>query len=440
MATSDEFIPNNTPERPDRDGWIVVLALSILSSPASAVGTIMPTIVTSLIARGEMPLSTAGVLGATEMIGMTMIQFCAPLFIMRYNHRVLACFAVGLAVTGQFFSLFTDQTVILGGLRFMAGMGEGCMFSLAIASLARTADPDRSFGVALATGQICCAVMLAIIASVSMRYPAQGAIGVVGLFILATTLCIPKLSGREAAPHGAPSDGVTGGSIHYAPAICGLVGMFLLSCAQGSVWPIIGQIAAARGVSASVIASAFSVAGFGGIFGALFAAVIAVRFGRLLPLMVASISYALCLLLTSYQVSFPILAFSLLFFALVCITYFMGVLAALDPSGRLSVITGATIPFGMAAGEAFSGPVVAAVGFRGATFEGAGFAVVALTLMLITMQLERIPADAFGLKKGSDASACAPLANLDPILGKAPTSMSSCCDCGTRRINRRTRP
>ena len=64
----------------------------------------MPTLVACFVARG-IPLSIAGVLSTAEMIGMTLIQFGAPLFITRYNRRVVAGIAVGLAVRGQLFSL-----------------------------------------------------------------------------------------------------------------------------------------------------------------------------------------------------------------------------------------------------------------------------------------------------------------------------------------------
>jgi MFS family permease len=374
------------------EGWVRLIRLSILTSPASALGTIMPTLVTSFVARG-IPLSIAGVLGAAEMIGMTLIQFCAPLFIARYNRRALASIAVGLAVGGQLFSLFTEHAAILGGLRVVAGIGEGCLFSLAIASLAGTSDPDRAFGVALASGQIFCTVMLVVMASVSIRHPAQGAIGVFGIFLMITTLCISTLPGRDAVPLRVPANGATRGSFHNVPTICGLAGMFLLSCALGSVWPIVGQIAAARGVQPSVIATGFSVAGFGGMSGALVAAVLAIRFGRRLPLVLASTGYAVCLILTNYPVSFPVLTFLLLFFALACIPYYMGVLAWLDTSGRLSVITGAMIPLGIAVSEALAGTVVAAAGFRGATFEGCGLVLVALALMLVATRLKPPPAD-----------------------------------------------
>ena len=392
MASSDPNVMAPSVGTAVPEGWIRLIGLSILTSPASALGTIMPTLVTSFVARG-VPLSIAGVLGAAEMIGMTLIQFCAPLFITRYNRRVLAGIAVGLAVGGQLFSVLTDDAAILGGLRVVAGIGEGCLFSLAIASLAGTSDPDRAFGVALASGQIFCTVMLVVMASLSIRNPTQGAIGVFALFIMTTTLCISTLPGRDAVPLRALAHGGTRWSIYNVPAICGLMGMFLLSCALGSVWPIVGQIAASRGVQPSVIATGFSVAGFGGMSGALVAAVLAIRFGRLLPLFLASAGYAACLILIDSQLSFPMLAFLLLFFALACIPYYMGVLAWIDASGRLSVISGAMIPLGIAVSEALAGSVVAAAGFRGATFEGCGFVLVAFVLMLVATRLKPPPAD-----------------------------------------------
>ncbi len=369
-----------------RSGWKNVMAIAMLTNPGAAIGVIAPTIIDGFIRRG-ISLSTASLLGAAELAGLTAALLGSPLILNRYDRRVLAAIALTFALCGQLLTLFMNAPSGLVPLRLLAGLGEGGMYAVAIASLAATQSPDRAFGVVVTMNQISATVLLAVIAWCNRSHPKESAIVVLLGLIVVTGLFIGKLPSRTAAAQTARSpEALLPSKLGLAPAVLGLLGTFLLACGFGAVWPLIGQIAASHNASDQTIATAFSWAGVGGILAGMIATTLGLKLGRRFPLIVASTGFAISLIAPTYLGSLVAITLSLMFFWTLNIPYYMGLLAELDRTGRLAALTGAMIPFGIAAGQSISGPIAAVAGFRAISFMGATCVALALATILIAIQ------------------------------------------------------
>lgn len=357
-------------------GWLTIAGIAMLTNPGAVVGVIAPTVADAFVQRG-FPLPVASLLGAAELGGMTVALLSAPLVLMRSDRRTLALSALALSVVCQLLSLTVDATPMLALLRTSCGFGEGWLYAAAIASLASTSAPDRAFGIVVAANQIAGTLLLATIAWISVGNPAAGAISVACIFSLATApfvLSLPR--GRDASSSG--KDRATVAGFDRTPALLGLAGMFLLSAAFGLVWPNIGQIALARGVSQQSLLHAFSAVGLGGIAAGIMAAVLGAKFGRIPPLVVGSSGFAAALALPTTSSPFLLTALGIIFFFTLSVPYYLGLLAAIDRTGRLAVLTSAMIPFGIAVGQAASSFLVGSSGFANVTVVGSALATVAL--------------------------------------------------------------
>ncbi|KKC24176.1 hypothetical protein WP12_20745 [Sphingomonas sp. SRS2] len=356
----------------------------MLTNPAAIIGALMPTFVDAFVARG-LDVGTAATLGSIELFSMAITVVLAPLIVNRWNRRAIALCAILLAAIGQLGSMETADPFAIGILRMAAGVGEGALYAVAVASIAAMAAPDRTFGLAVACNLVTTTALLALIVWYARSAPAAGAMLVTGAFVaihMAFLLALPKHGALPASRQNAPShrDGPTASPV---AVLSGLLGMFLLFFGFGLVWPMASQIAAYRGLDADMIATALSVAGFGGIAGAGVATVLGLRFGRVLPLVSGTLAMALGLWLigTNFFVAAALLVMFSWAFNL---PYYLGLMASLDLTGRIAVLTSGMIPFGAAAGQVMAGLIKDGHGFAAVTFCGSAALVAALAAILHT--------------------------------------------------------
>lgn len=373
--------------------WPTIIALALLTNPGGIIGTVAPTFVNAFVAAG-MSLPDAARMAAAEFFAMAIMLLFAPLLVRGVDRRLMATISLGAAVLGQFLSLSTAAPTIVLLCRTMAGAGEGALFAVAIASLSAAPSPDRAFGIAILSNQVAGTILLALTALLTTMFPAQVAILIAGTFIAAHVVLIPALPGKLPVQTARDPISHKRQFPDLIPVLCGLGGMFLLSAGFGAVWPLIGQIGLADGFSPATLATTFSVVGLGGIAGGFAAATIGARFGRHVPLIAGPASMALCLAATSTP-AFVIAAIFVMFFWAFSLPYFLALLADIDRTGGLAVLTSAMIPFGIAAGQVIAGPLLDPFGVAGVARAGSLAPIAALCLALAGLRaLRRSPVQA----------------------------------------------
>jgi predicted MFS family arabinose efflux permease len=283
----------------------------------------------------------------------------------------------------------TPGAGITATARFLAGGGVGALYAVAIAHIATSRSPDRAFGIVVTANHIVGAALLTMIAWLSNLYPGRAAFLIVVTFQLLTAFFIVQLPGRpSSASHGrqarAPIARRTG-----LPALLGLFGMFLLATAFGSVWPIMGQIAAKGGIASGEVTLAFSLAGAAGLIPGLLVTAIGLRAGRAVPLVLGSLAFGGSLMLPGSGAPFAVATVLVMFFWTFNIPYHLGLVAAIDRSGRLTVFTSAMLPLGIAVGQAGAGQMAAVQGVNSVTVVGGILAAAAGVTALLTLHVAR---------------------------------------------------
>ena len=170
--------------------------------------------------------------------------------------------------------------------------------------------------------------------------------------------------------------------------------MFLFLVGVGEVWPIVGSIAQSHGIAASSVGSALAIAGLTGIAAGLLVSLIGSRFGRLVPLIVGTLGIAcamLTLLAASDGHSLVLSTSLIMFFWIFSIPYYLGSQSALDPSGRLAVLSSAMMPFGLAAGQAVANSMTSGSGFSSTIFGSTVTFGLALGATLVGIHLKLAP-------------------------------------------------
>jgi DHA1 family inner membrane transport protein len=254
--------------------------------------------------------------------------------------------------------------------------------------------PDRTFGIAITSNQLSVTLLLALLSWLGLDQGYRVVIGVVLAFTLLMGLGIgwfPRVAPLRAADD--PDMGTQAAS-STLPGVLGLVGMFLFLVAVGEVWPIVGPIAQSHGIRAAAVGSALAIAGLAGIGAGLLVSLIGSRFGRLVPLIVGTVGLAcamLTLLVASDGQSLVMSTSLIMFFWIFSIPYYLGSQSALDPSGRLAVLSSAMMPFGLAAGQALANSMTPGTAYSSTIMSSAVTFGLALATTLFGIHLKVAP-------------------------------------------------
>jgi len=390
-----QHVANNEPDASSRYNRLPAIAAMVAMTNLGALTMLMtPAFIAGYLSSGRLSNTEASTLTSVELGGMTIAVILTSLVIARVDRR--ACVATGLliAALGHLISILAVSYPILVITRTVAGAGVGITYTVAVAALSATRLPDRNFGIAITSNQLSVTLLLALLSWLGLDHGYRVVIGVVLAFTLLMGLGIGLFP--RVAPTRAASDADKGSqaSSSTLPGVLGLVGMFLFLVAVGEVWPVVGPIAQSHGIGAAAVGSALAIAGLAGISAGLLVSLIGSRFGRLVPLIVGTLGLAcamLTLLVASDGRSLVLSASLIMFFWIFSIPYYLGSQSALDPSGRLAVLSSAMMPFGLAAGQALANSMTPGAGYSPIILSSALIFGLALATTLIGIHLKVAP-------------------------------------------------
>jgi predicted MFS family arabinose efflux permease len=360
-----------------------IFAMVLLSNPGGVAGVVLPTLVNAFVASG-ISIGVATRLIATELMACALVTLIAPLLINIVNRRYLAFTAILLSAAGQLLSLEVKTTALIFACRAGAGLGAGLLYALAVASLSATAKPTRSLAIMLASNLISATVIMALISWLARTTP-TAAILVMGIFVILQLPFVPALPAHVRVASNQPR--TTSSIGNWRLVILGLVGMFFFAMTFGAIWPMIGQIGAKQGIDHRMIALGFSVAGFGGIAGAIVSAALSNKLARRTALLLGATCYAICILL-ALSPAFVAAMILMMFCFTFTIPHYISLLTAIDTTGRLSVLTSAMIPFGIAAGQTFAG-ILASYAFSFVVYGGEATLLSSLAVIMLATTFMR---------------------------------------------------
>ena len=342
----------------DLDSRATLYSIFLIGVIAPEVFIVQPGFLQGLVEYLGFDDQGAGKVVSAEMWGLAATTILMTFFAHRVNWRsvvfgsLIVMFLANAACT-----LTTDiGTFVI--LRFIAGLGAGSLVSLSFAAIGLTSQPDRNFGLVIMWVLTYGAIVLW---AMPTAYEILGFNGVIWFFALFPLVAMPFV--KHLPVSGKSEAQVEEDAVDLSPQLKGmaLIAMFAYFTAQGVVWAYLFLIGLSGGLDEQAVANGLMLSQFAGIAGALLAAVMAHRYGRILPLTVGVLGGALCL---SFLVgSFEFLAFAVVvcaynFFWNLTHPFLLGAMASFDRHGRVVVYAVAMQMVGLAVGPYLAATVI----------------------------------------------------------------------------------
>ena len=375
--------------KPARAGVLQVAAMVTTGIAGAAITVVMPGMLAALAGPRHLSTAQTAWLASSEMAGLTAATVLLAPWVARIDRRWTAALVLLVLIAAHTASLWAPGAGALLAARFVAGVCEGALLGLMSACITGFANPDRIFAIYLTANLALSTGLLKAVATLS----AMGRPDWIFLVLIATAvaplLLAPWLPARTPGMSGptarkGPQAAVLGG-------IAGIAGTLVLLIGVGATWPLAGQTGLALGLSAETVARALSIATTAGIVSGLAVYGLGQRFGRRLPIVAGTLALAGAMagfMHASNAAGFILAASAFMFFWVAVLPYYSGVMALLDPAGRLASLCMAMQLAGLTVG-----PILAAallpMGAKAPLWLGMGCTVPALALMLYAERASR---------------------------------------------------
>jgi predicted MFS family arabinose efflux permease len=332
-----------------------VMALAIVGN--LSVG-LAPFIVEGLGHAG-LTSAQAGLCISAEMLGFVLGSAALLLRFFNVGRPQIALAALLLVIGGNLLCLPAHGFLTYAGARFIAGIGCGLTTS-AYGDLATTLRPERNF--AILSGAT--VVLTSAFGSIAPWLATQ--LGTDSLFLLIALLATAALPGVRLITVKPPDLSAVSPSrgVLLLPrdSITGISMMLLYFIPLSAYWAYVTQLGVAREVDpttvAKIVSVGFLVSGFGG---SLVATLPAVREKHGLVITVAALGSAASVLITCVVPNLFVYAAAVsvfIFLWFLALPFLMGVLSALDPSGRLAISGIIIETIGFVLGPALAGLLI----------------------------------------------------------------------------------
>ncbi len=339
------------------------VAMVVLGAAGAYITVVLPTIVQQLVQNVGFTGTQANQIVGAEKFGMMAASLGLSFVISKLPRRGLAlAFLVLLAGANAAcagLTTFTPYAI----MRFLCGVAEGGVISIMAASAAALGIADRVFGWYLAvTLGISYAAFQLVIPGVLQSTGLPGLFYCMSGLSIAVGLCVPFLPAQQAAP-AAKTEVARSPAQDRARGLIGLAlgATLLFEACIGAVWNNITLIGGQSGYSESEISDGLGGAMIVGIVAGIASGVLGNRWGRVLPLALgvgAIIASQLMLKLAPGQVPFVIVSMMFFFAWFFTLPYFVGVVAALDKTGRAAVASIVVQTGGLMIGPLIAGEVI----------------------------------------------------------------------------------
>jgi predicted MFS family arabinose efflux permease len=364
--------------------------LAFLGSAGITDVNIMPALVDGLIHGLGFTTEEAGLVSATNVYGAAIGALAAAFFAHLLPWKPVAAGLIAALVLADLASIPLTTVAALLPVRLLDGIAGGYLVGTAFAVIARTANPDRVFGVMMVVqfGYAGLGVMLlpGLVASCGTAVLFLALIA----FSLATLAMLPFLGRYPAREPGAPAGA---GSAPGWALLLTLVGIFLFQAANNAVSAYLIGLGEGAGLSQDFVSGALGSAYWISILGAGLAIGLAGRMGRLRPLaggLVLAVA-GMSVLLHS-QIPALFLAANVvgsITWSLV-LPYLFGLAAAFGQGGRAAALGGFCSKAGLATGPLIGGYLVADGNYARLVWAGmAGVAAASAATLLAARQMDR---------------------------------------------------
>jgi predicted MFS family arabinose efflux permease len=361
-----------------------LVAACILSSAGSVVYMVAPLVFGGLIDATALNAEQAGFLLAAYFAGYTLCAASGVFWLHRFPTQTIASLALLTLATGLIPLAALGRYDVLVASLALSGAGAGVCYAVSVALIAATDEPDRNFGYALAAQVALGGILL--FTAPAFFTPSWGFAGTIGAIIVSVLLVgliLPWLPRHAAAHSNAAGAGVAQHPV--SPALTGAAGLFIWFTGLTAVWVFLERIGVERALNPMTIGTILSLSVIPGIIGAMSAAALGDRFGRVLPHMASAVLILAAMIplasqsgTAGYATAVGLIIFAWNFW----LAYLLGTLASVDFTGRFSALYTAALGLGAAVGPAAGGMIASRSGLNAVMFTGLGAIMAGLLIAL----------------------------------------------------------
>lgn len=381
------------------DKWSVVISSITLSVIGMSGFLILPLLIGAASNSLKLNEQELGFMASSIMTAAAMSSIFAIIWIRKINWQIAGYAAILLMCFSHIAALFIHHQILFVLLMCTAAFGGGTLYSIALTVLSDSNYSDRYFGFSIAAQVTFQVLGLMMLPKYITHY---GISSLLALFITLEVLGLVLL-------HWLPPRGVeraidivskdkTPTPNHFISAMLkpkilfSLFGCFMFFFNVGVIWTYIERMGNSAEFSAEDIGLALSIGVFFGIPGALIAAWMRERYGRILPLTLGTIFtvIAVYMLLADSSIIGYTIALALYNFAWnFSLTFQYAVVNAVDTTGRSIAAAPAFHALGGATGPAIAAWYVTADNFNAVNVLSISAVIISLLFFVIANKLHK---------------------------------------------------
>lgn len=256
--------------------------------------SVLPVVVGAFINHLNLTMQQAGYIAAADIGGLFLGNVLSIWLIRNLGARQIAIPAVGLLFVGNVVSASVQDFQSLMLCRTLTEIGAGVMMGQAMTFLSRTSNADRYFGMSVSMQIFITIILLMIVPRVLEM------VGLSGFFIFLAFLCLLSAS-SWFFPLEIHSKNLTQSVIfplqdNDKKALRGVFVIMIYWIGIGAFWSYAEILGTSKGLNGKTVANVLAMSQIVGFIGAMTTSWASTRWGRLLPVMIASLVQLGCIL------------------------------------------------------------------------------------------------------------------------------------------------
>lgn len=360
--------------------------LAFLTSAGLFYVNIMPAIVSGLIEALGFTNQQAGNVASSNMYGAAAGALFIVFLIKRLNWQLVSVLLLSGLIAIDLFSITLSDPTTLLIVRFIHGFVGGMLVGIGFSLIARTHEPDRTFGVLLFVQFGLGGLGIMFIPGMVPEYGTQILFYSLIAFSLVTFLMLPFLPDYAIAPEKKKQTSKAG--IKWTPLGLTLATIFLFQAANMGLFAFIIGLGEHYGLGLDFITTTLGIANWLGLAGAGLVIAIGSRYGYLKSVLAGIVFTAVGIWALLYSTIPWIWIASNCLIGITwgfTISYLLGLASRFDASGQMAALGGFASKMGLA-----SGPVITAMLLGKDNYEL--IIMIATVVMLLTVITIWLPA------------------------------------------------
>ncbi|MDT0602268.1 MFS transporter [Thalassotalea castellviae] len=343
------------------NGVIARIILAFLTTAGIFYINIMPAVVNGLKEGLAFTSQQAGFVSSANLYGAAIGALLA-VFVIKHIRWQRWCYLLLIAlITIDASCIFITEPVTMIAFRAFHGLTGGLLVGIGFSIISRTSEADRTFGYLLLIQWGLGGLGIMYLPGLVPEFGTSALFVSLTTFTLITLLMMPFLPHYEVEKIIEPLKTVASDTTQRLrlPLTLNLSGIFLFQAANMGLFAYMISLGKADGLSLDFMSNALGVASWVALIGALLVILIGTKYGRTIPVVIATLLTAFCSWLLHFSSNEMIYLMTNITIGITwafVLPYLFGICSELDKSGQMAALGGVASKMGLA-----SGPMIAAL-------------------------------------------------------------------------------